>query len=364
MSSIHKPKVSNPKEAGMVAILVTMILMIVISLIVLGFAQISRRNQRQSLDRQLSTQAFYAAESAVNDAADLIKNAVQTGTNPAAKPDCNSTGGGFYATLTPVIDAASDVEYSCLIVDPTPPTLVYSDVGTTSTVVPLIASSGTIASVQLTWQTKEDSLTPAPTCPNNRNTLPATGAWPATCGYGVLRFDLVPTTGSLTHSSLQSATMTAFVIPLRPGSAAAATANPIGYSTGGANNRLGVVCSNSNCSLTINGLSQSQYYMRVSSLYKDVSLQISATNATGNPVNLQGAQAVIDATGKAQDVLRRIQVRVPLAGSSSNLLSDFAIQSTDAVCKRFAVMDGYFQSSANAAVPGVGAAHASNPLCQ
>ena len=64
----------------MVAILVTMNLMIVISLIVLGFAQISRRNQRQSLDRQLSTQAFYAAETAVNDAADLIKTAVQAGT--------------------------------------------------------------------------------------------------------------------------------------------------------------------------------------------------------------------------------------------------------------------------------------------
>jgi hypothetical protein len=363
MSSTHKPKVSNPKEAGMVAILVTMILMIVISLIVLGFAQISRRNQRQSLDRQLSTQAFYAAETAVNDAADLIKAAVQTGTNPAAKPDCNSSGGGFYATLTPVIDATSDVEYSCLIVDPAPTTLVYSDVGTTSTVVPLVASSGTIASVRLTWQTKDDSLTPATNCPNNRNTLPAAGAW-GTCGYGVLRFDLVPTTGGLTHSSLQSATMTAFVIPLRPGAAAAATANPMGYSTGGANNRLGVVCSNANCTLTINGLSQGQYYMRVSSLYKDVSLQIAATSSTGSAVSLQGAQAVIDATGKAQDVLRRIQVRVPLAGSSSNLLSDFAIQSTDAVCKRFAVMDGYFQSSANAAVPGVGAAHATNPLCQ
>jgi len=43
--------VDQSKQRGMVAIMITMILMIVISLIVLGFAQISRRNQRQSLDR-------------------------------------------------------------------------------------------------------------------------------------------------------------------------------------------------------------------------------------------------------------------------------------------------------------------------
>ena len=363
MSTTPAPHQHNAKEAGMVAILVTMILMIVISLIVLGFAQISRRNQRQALDRQLSTQAFYAAETGVNDAANLIKSAVQAGTAVAAKPDCTSTGGGFYAApaITPVIDAANKVEYTCLMVNPSPTTLVYSDVGTTSTVVPLIATSGTISSITLNWQSKDDSSTPAAACPNTTTSLRATSAWGA-CGYGMLRFDLVPTTGVLSHGGLMNATMTSFVMPLRPGSSG--TANPIGYSTGGANNRLGVVCTNTNCSLTVNGLSQSQYYMRISSLYKDVSLQISATGPAGGAVSLSGAQAVVDSTGKAQDVLRRIQVRVPLNGSSSNQLSDFAIQTTDAICKRFAVMDGYFQSTANAVVPGVGPAHASNPMCQ
>jgi Tfp pilus assembly protein PilX len=308
MSNTRIPHKSDARQAGMVAILVTMILMIVISLIVLGFAQISRRNQRQALDRQLSTQAFYAAETGVNDAADLIKTAVEAGTAVASKPDCTSTGGGFYTTLAPVIDGTNKVQYTCLIVDPTPTSLAYSDVGTTSTIVPLTAVSGTISTIHLTWQSKDDSATPATGCPTDMTELPTTSAW--TCGYGVLRFDLVPTTGSLSFSGLQSSTMTSFVIPLSSG---AATANPIGYSTGGANNRLGVICSSTNCTLTINGLSQSQYYMRISSLYKDVSLQINATNAAGGPVSLAGAQAVIDATGKARDVLRRIQVRVPRA---------------------------------------------------
>src|ERR1700761_8288581 len=55
-------------EQGMVSILVTMIMVIVISLIVIGFAEVSRRNQREALDNQLSTQAYYAAESGVNAA--------------------------------------------------------------------------------------------------------------------------------------------------------------------------------------------------------------------------------------------------------------------------------------------------------
>lgn len=357
---------SRHREAGMVAIMVTLILMIVISLIVLGFAQISRRNQRQALDRQLSTQAFYAAETGVNDAAELIKNAVISGGTVAEKPDCASNGGGFYAApaITPVLDAQAEVEYTCLIVDPTPPTLVYSAIGGTGTIVPLIADSGSLANLTITWQTKDDTQTPGNNCPTTAGNVfgvSSPAGWP--CGYGVVRFDLVPTSGALTHASLLAQARTSFLVPIRPGSGGISS---VGADTflGGGNNKLGVACTNTNCSLTLTGLTGSQYAMRITSIYKDISLQLSATNGGGGAVEFRNAQALIDATGKAQDVLRRIQVRVPLTGSSSNLLSDFAIQSTDAICKRFSVMDGRFISDANNVVPGVGPAHTGNPLCQ
>ncbi|HSX32249.1 MAG TPA: pilus assembly PilX N-terminal domain-containing protein, partial [Candidatus Saccharimonadales bacterium] len=113
MSTTAFPKrPASAKESGMVAIMVTIILMIVISLIVLGFAQIARRNQRQSLDRQLSTQAFYAAETGVNDASKVIKAAIASGATVAAKPTCTDSGGGQYTTLLApgsVLDAANDV---------------------------------------------------------------------------------------------------------------------------------------------------------------------------------------------------------------------------------------------------------------
>lgn len=338
---------SNIREKGMVAIMVTMILMIVISLIVLGFAQIARRNQRQALDRQLSTQAFYAAETGVNDAAELIQTA--TGVIPS-KDDCADTGAGFYSSLitSSVLSSQNEVEYTCLTVDPDPASLVYSDVGTTGIVVPLTPVSGTISQVTLTWQSKDNSSTPATTCPLTKtNVFSSAASW--TCGYGVLRFDLVRTDGSLSLSmgGLGDNTISAVVVPLRPGSAG--DASPVNYPAppvNGANSHLGRTCSQTECTVSINVPASSQYFLRVGSFYKDVSLQITASDGSGN-VALQGAQAVIDSTGKAQDVLRRIQVRVPLRGTSNNLLSDWALQSSEAICKRFSVMDGYFQNDAD-----------------
>jgi len=362
MSDIQQHRDS---QAGMVSILITMILLIVISLIVLGFAQISRRNQRQTLDRQLSSQAFYAAESGVNDVRNLINQAIASGASIPAKPDCTNGSGPtatFYSGLTPTLDA-SGVSYTCVMVDPAPTSLAYSDIGTTGTVVPLTSASGNpLTSVKLTWQSKTGSATPTTGCPTTAtNKFSATTSW--TCGYGVLRFDLVPISNSMNATSLQDSTFTSFLVPV-PSSATASVGFPGAPASRNGNNLIATHCTNTGCSMNITGLSNNRYYLRVLSLYKDVSMQITATDTAGAAA-LQGTQAVIDATGKAQDVLRRIQVRLPLGASSTNLLSDYALQTTDAICKRFAATDGYFQSYAASSVSGLTSITTPpNPLCQ
>lgn len=355
----QRPKLLS-REQGMISIMTTMVLMIVISLIVLGFAQISRRNQKESLDRQLSTQAFYAAETGVNDARELIQNAVGAGTEVAEKTGCTDSGaGGFYSSLNPVLDAAANVKYSCLLVDPSPDVLRYSDVGTTSIIVPVNSESGEpFSRIKLDWQTKNPIDNPNDNCPislpasaGNGQFLP-TASW--ACGYGVLRFDLVPTSGPLSVDGLRNSTMTTFAVPFRSGGT---TTMPYAASVANVNNAKGVSCSNSSCSLTINTLNANSYYLRISSLYRNVSLQVSGANASGAELEIKGAQAVIDSTGRAQDVLRRIQVNVPLSATSLNQLSDYAIQSTDALCKRFSVQSGFFDSDVNGVT-------SSNRLCQ
>lgn len=340
-------------ERGMVSLMTTMVLMIVISLIVLGFAQLSRRNQREALDRQLSTQAFYAAESGVNDARDIINAALESGTAIAEKDSCTGSGpAGFYTGLNPVIDADKNVKYSCLLVDPTPSSLRYSDVGTTSIVAPIIPDNGSnISRIQLKWQAKVSS--PLAGCPTTTNDVfSASSNW--NCGYGVLRFDLVPTSGNDTAPGLQSKTMTTFAVPFSSGGSAS-----IGYAANSANSnvRVGTTCNATECSLAITGLSQNNYHMRISSLYRNVSLDISAYDGAGTALALRHAQAVVDATGRAQDVLRRIQVRVPLQGSGLNQMPDYALQTTDPICKRFSVMDGFFDATATGVT-------SPNRLCQ
>lgn len=70
------------------------------------------------------------------------------------------------------------------------------------------------------------------------------------------------------------------------------------------------------------------YLFHVVSIYdqSDISIQ-----ADGGSTKFKNSQAVIDATGKAQDVLRRIQVVYPLQNHVS-LPSD-ALEATD-ICKR------------------------------
>ncbi len=342
------PRQIRTNQQGMVSIMVTMILMIVMSLIVLGFAQNARRNQRETLDRQLSTQAFYAAESGVNDAKELIQGTTAV---PPAKTSCTDAGtGGFYQSLldNSNVDAAHGVSYSCVLVNPAPKQLDYDSVGTTGTIAPIFSGSGSnFGNIDLTWQTKTGSTTPTNGCPTQYTSGTAsftpTSTW--TCGYGVLRLDLVPVSGNLDAATLQSSARTIFAVPTKT-----TGVNTYNFTTDG-NKVIGVKCTNTSCTLNISGLAGTQYYMRMQSIYQDVSMKIASAQG------LSGAQIVVDSTGKAQDVLRRIQVRFPISASGSkNNMPDNALQSTDSICKRFASMDGYFDN--NVTVNG------NNDLCQ
>jgi len=100
------------RQVGFVSIIVAAVLMVLLSLITIGFSKIMQREQRQSIDRQLSAQAFYAAETAINDVKDKI---TLQGSVPA-KAHCTVADWG-----NGIIDPAEpDVQYTCLLIDPAP----------------------------------------------------------------------------------------------------------------------------------------------------------------------------------------------------------------------------------------------------
>jgi hypothetical protein len=94
--------------------------------------------------------------------------------------------------------------------------------------------------------------------------------------------------------------------------------------------------------VTITGLTEARYFLRVSAIYRTTSLTITGTDAAG-PIQFNGSQAKIDVTGKARDVLRRIVVAVDLTDANTRSVPDAAINSGDSICKRFRVTPGYFE---------------------
>lgn len=313
----------DKEQGGMASILVTMVLMLIIGLIVIGLARVSRREQQQSLDDQLSTQAFYAAESGVNDAIDVLKK----GLDDDYTTDCKAFISAF--SLNPKLDESTGVEYTCLLVNRAPGNLTYNDISTEgSTVVVVKPQSGNINSMTISWQKSPSADTTDPFCSPVGKFTPA-AAWP--CKTGIVRADILPGTGG-NRKKLSDDVMTAFLYP--SGVGAANSRNPLSYNPADTGAISGGQCSAGKCSVKINfSGGQPQVFLRLKSIYVSSSVTITANDGAAK---LIGAQAVIDATGKANDVLRRIQVRVPLAANQGPF-PEFAIQSGTTICKQLEI---------------------------
>lgn len=325
---------------GMVAIMITIVIMIVISLIVVGFTKVIRREQRQALDRQLSTQAFYAAEAGVNQIREQIP-AILT-----ADPSYEKTTCGDDAQISNVqLDTSTGVVVTCTLVDPSPPSLIYGSINHESKIVPIISADPTdeIERITLTWRDdagRPESFTTPGNCNNHfagPNRFPSSG-W--NCTVGVLRIDLVPTQGTISRAGLQANAFTAFLYPGSGGSANMTYGSASGNAQGETVRTVCTPGTPAECKMDIDtsALNSNSFHLRMRTLYGASNVTIEAGSSAGSNYELTGAQALIDVTGKANDILRRIQVRVASSDLSRQNLPDFAIQGSNDICKRFRVI--------------------------
>jgi hypothetical protein len=341
-------------QQGLVSLVVTMIIMIVLSLIVVGFAQVARREQRIALDHQLSQQAEYAAESGINDA----KRAVFDNANALAPNPYNRAGGSKDKKTcgpvagTPLADntLSDTVSYSCLLIDQSPPDLKYSNIQTdVSTVVPINAvdpATGNpvnINKIVLNWQVKD--TTPAPVS-HTYPKLPSAGGWGAN-QTGMLRTDVIAP-GDLSQSALNDNLFTTFMYPSSGGS------HQVTYAPTGSSPQAQGELSKADCSggpwtgdpdlpdlnyqcrmdIDVSAVGSSSFFLRLRSIYNASQLDIAAIGTTGK-VDLRGAQVEIDSTGKAQDVLKRVKVRAKDPDNSSGpIFTEYALDVAGGICKQ------------------------------
>lgn len=338
-------------EAGMVSFMITMIMLIVISLVVIGFTQVANRNRREVLDRQLSSQAFYAAESGVNDAITQIRADVALGNSPQRQTSCS--GGNYNATT---LNPDPLVAYTCVLVNPVAPDITASASTQASFVVPIVPSdqngnNQNPANLTFTWSVANGASTNRADCQLGgvfaSNTDPTN-----LCGYALLRVDLLqysPAAPFWSPTGMNANTATFYMQPVSSNSANYNFTNFSGPKA----NIVRANCNNATgtCTgtLSISGAARSQYYYaRITTLYHDTdNLVIDGQATNGTSLWFSEAQAVVDVTGKAQDTLRRVQVRVPLQDFGDSGLPEGSVNSSASVCKHFVAYDGSFDDSCN-----------------
>lgn len=319
MTAISRSRRLRQSETGIISLMMTLVIIVVISLIVLGLAQLSRREQRQAADNQLSTQAFYAAESGVNDAQARLSQMIADGNPiPPKTNNCDPTAAPY--NFNPNLEPTGGIAYTCLLIDPHPEVLT-TELSASSQVLPLEAESGTLGSVELRWTAPDNVTAPVGNC--TASNFPPAGSW--SCPYGVLRIDLVDVSGGYGRTSLVSNTMSLFISPRNGGSGSAS------FSSSTKPNRYTAGCDANNCRFTIGGLSGTKYYLRATEIYQ--SGGVLSIRSPGN--KFVGAQAVIDSTGKAQDVLRRIRVALDISGVNKNRTATAPLISGETICKQF-----------------------------
>lgn len=330
--------IKSENQSGLVSIAVALVMMTIISLMIFSFALVSRREQRLALDRRLSAQAYYAAESGVNTTRKQIENGSLTG---------NVT------TCSPVDIGDSSVQTTCVLVDQTPGVVRYDGVAVDVAKVTRLStvnSSGVatpLSRLEIFWNATGANVNAF----SNKNNGEFPKEFPSgTNPFSVLNISLTKApTNAFGRDWLNVNTFHAFLYPKDNG---AGSDQSVVF---GDDKSQGLVVEG-NCKLAnspkkckavlkMDTDQGSTFFLKLASIYTSADVEIRAFDASGIQLNFQGAQAVIDATGKAQDVLRRVQAVVPLASSWS--ADNFGIRSNSGICKQYEVASSGVTSPAN-----------------
>lgn len=330
-------------QRGVVSIIVAVILMLIMSLIVLAMSENTRREQRQTLDRQLSDQAFYNAETGINDVMAYLY------ANPNSnidKKDCSNLPG----PVTKNIDGPGGVnKYSCVKYDKAPESVVYSELSPSTPkvipITPISSATGTpvpLANLTVSWDDSADR--------NGAITAPCDFGsgnvdLPKSCDYGGVRVEIIGATSiDPAIDDREELTDNTIISYLLPNNAAGDNVVRGDFDT--YPNNHGIVkasnCSNigdtskRRCTNTIKDVNrQDTFYVTLKSIYRPVSVTLTGTDTAGGPIRFKNTQTMVDSTGKANDILRRMQVRVPARSEFD--YPGFGLQTKDSICKVFEV---------------------------
>lgn len=292
-------------QNGFASVVIAMVMIIVLALITIGFAQLARREQQNSLDRQLASQAQLAAETGINDVIRAFKD------NPASIPDGFENKCLDPSLLPSTISANLDVTYSCVMVNKYPGDNKQENIGEGQSRNFTFKTDGALSSLTVSW----NSTTPAnnKSKPGLMNFQPTNSwQWPA-----VVQVSITPLgPDAFNRASLTAGTFTAYLYPSTSGGNVNYNVTPAGQAPRVAAKDCDPSATGYRPCVAINNIpgAPGDYYLVHIVSYLDDSdiLTDKLTEAaTGRKLRFIDGQIVVDVTGKARNVLKRLQARVP-----------------------------------------------------
>lgn len=372
MAFINKLKNQRTNQAGLASVVVVSVLVVVLSLIAIGFSRDMDRAVRQSANSSLGTAATYAARSGINDAIAYIK------ANPAAMAtNCSDLLTDSSSDATKILanlSGDSTTKYTCMLLNPRPTDLAYQKVSSFKSQVVRINPTANLSKLMFSWQAYDQSITAFPAA--GSLSLTDETAWGTNKYQPILRLSLyaVPTavSGSVALQYLanpaNSAYKTFFFYPNQAASASPSVTE-INWSLGNGSLQK-VNCADvhsaifntgtfsgsadNNCNVIINSLPSDvghapyYYYARITPLYTDASVIIKGNDAANSALQLINTQAIVDVTAKSGTATKRLQARVDIASNSGtdvnisasdDAFPEYALRTSNTLCKRVQVQN-------------------------
>ena len=344
-------------EVGLVSILVSMVIMLIMTIVVVTYSQIINREQRQTLDRELNTQAYYAAESAINTVLYALNNGVSITDIKSDNSTCNTTSTAK-SSLTKLqeFDSTHGTQYvsglptdanatiTCLIVETSASSLTYNNVASTASQISHLQSANPadpISKIEVAWQ---DAGGNPPSYPPVNTKFPPLSSW-QTGWPSVLQVEVVPWSSNPANNTPAGLYAAEQVFYLYPKSVPGGGTSPSGLSGDTRGEVIYGACDDVTpnqpkfCKATLSVPSGTDYYLKILPMYRSASVVVTPQNSLGSPITLSQVlgrgQIVVDVTAKSADIVKRISVAS--SADPSYMTPDYAIVTGSNICKRIQI---------------------------
>ncbi len=288
----------NINQNGSATILYTMFFIAVISLISIGFATLSRRDQQSALDNNISNQAQLASETIINSVQNYIRDNLNNPANLVDDNKCNENP-EQYDPYKPSFSAGGfDIIPTCITWDFSPK-LIRFDVKNMGQYSFVNNNYANVTKFNIAWQKPDES--PGFIYSSD----------PFADSTQIIDKDDMPMIKIVTSQDLSpgNSSKVMYLIPSTSGS------NIATYSFQG--QKIPVSCETSPtvCKIEINNLSGSRY-ISFEAIGSQASISMQALNNSGIAQEVQGALALVDSNIKInQAYTKRVQAFIPLGNT-------------------------------------------------